>query len=61
MLKFLIQGMLGLLMLFSFVGIAGFTAGVVTRVLPDARCINSECANPCKTSARFVRHAGCLK
>jgi hypothetical protein len=59
--RFILTGLAGLLMLFSFVGIAGFTAGVVTRVLPDARCINSECADPCKTSARFVRHAGCLK
>jgi len=46
----------------ALVVVIGFSTGAaVYHIEKNAQCINSACAGPCKPSARFVRHAGCLK
>ena len=46
----------------SLVIVLSASAGyAVTKFEREARCVNSACSDPCKPSARFVRHAGCLK
>lgn len=46
---------------FAVIAIASYiyhSNGVTTKVARSARCINSDCNEPCKPKARFVRHAG---
>jgi len=51
--------------LFSMFTFTVFTAGYATEKYDlhfrDPRCINSACEHPCKTTPRFVRHAGVCK
>lgn len=50
--------------LFSMLMFTLFTAGYAVKkydIRIDPRCINSACDAKCKTTPRFVRHAGVCK
>lgn len=40
---------------------AGYAYEKYTVTNRSDRCINSACVDPCKPSARFKRHAGCVE
>ena len=42
--------------------VLGFASGyAIEKYSRTEKCINSDCVQPCKTGARFVRHEGCVK